>query len=59
MNKLAEGLQQMRSDTRILKLMADLGLEPVWGKPDEFRALLTREVVTWADLLKKAGIEQR
>lgn len=35
---------------------AGLGLEPVGGTPEQFDALIKKEAVKWADVVKRAGV---
>ena len=51
----AELATALRQET-VLARMRDIGLEPLTGGPDEFRALLATERAVWVPLIQSLGI---
>ncbi|WP_424810491.1 tripartite tricarboxylate transporter substrate binding protein [Roseococcus sp. YIM B11640] len=49
---IADTLQLPEVRARIL----DMGIEPVGGSADEFRAFLAREIATWSGVVQRLGI---
>lgn len=56
-NRINRELQQVLVDAEALKRFAIAGIEPVQGTPQDFAALIRREIPKWAKVMKAAGVE--
>jgi len=43
----------------IQKRMADLGMEPMLGTPEQLGERMRRDIKKWADVIEKAGIPKQ
>lgn len=55
--KLNDALVSILKSKEIQDKFTSIGAEPVGGTPQEFKALIAKEVVKWERILKQAGIE--
>jgi tripartite-type tricarboxylate transporter receptor subunit TctC len=56
-DRLNSEINKAIKDPEFAKRIAQDGLEPAGGTPEEFHALLKREVVEWAEVVKAANVK--
>ncbi len=54
--RLHEGVVQVLADAALREKLADQGLEPVGGSPEEFGAYIKSEIAKWSKVIRDAGI---
>jgi len=57
LDKLHEQTVEALAMPQVRKKLDDLGLEPVGNTPAEFTAIIKKETLEWAKVIKDAGIE--
>lgn len=56
-NRVNAELRQVLGDAETVERLAQRGIEPMPGSPDDFAALIRREIPKWAKVMKAAGIQ--
>ena len=59
LNKIHAEVASFVKSAEFNKTMTNLGSEPVTNSPEEFRQFLLADMKKWADVVKRAGIQQR
>lgn len=57
--KVAREVAAAVKDPKFAEKLASYGVDPLGNTPDEFRKMIAADIVTWAEALKAAGIEQQ
>lgn len=57
LDKLTEALKAALVVPEVARRFADLGSEPVGSGPDEFGAFVARELIAWADVVRRSGVK--
>ena len=57
--KIHEGVVSLVKSPEFAKTMRNLGSEPKYSSPEEFRQFMLADMKKWADIVKRAGIKAR
>lgn len=57
-DRLAEETTKILQDPEMLKVLADVGMTPGGGSPEEHAKMIVDELALWSDLAEKAGLKK-
>ena len=57
-DRLQQEIVAVLAEPEIRRKLADLGSQPVGGKPEEFAAFIKKEIATWAEIGRDAGLKK-
>lgn len=55
--RLHDAVAEAGKDQEVRKALADLGIDPISGSPDEMREYMKRELEKWGQVIKAAGLQ--
>jgi tripartite-type tricarboxylate transporter receptor subunit TctC len=58
-DKIASIIAAAVKDPKFAARLSEFGVDPLGNTPEEYQAMLARDVVTWAEAVEVAGAKQQ
>ncbi len=57
-NRIAQVIAKAVKDPKFAKQLTEMGADPLGSTPDEYKAMLARDIATWKEAVDIAGVKQ-
>jgi tripartite-type tricarboxylate transporter receptor subunit TctC len=57
-NKIAAVIEKAVKDPKFAKQLSEMGADPLGSTPEEYKAMLARDIATWKEAVEIAGVKQ-